>query len=124
MTLRGSAGDSHRLTAELLNGPELSRDLSVKPGFKGTFAVLTVVGLPTNNFGPEVQLFAMARVCGHDHLGKFEQDDIATWHREMADLTGIDYSCFQGDRELQDKPEGAPMSSEPKITCAPNGPIV
>tara|TARA_R110000850_G_scaffold49672_23_gene122337 strand:- start:207 stop:2147 length:1941 start_codon:yes stop_codon:yes gene_type:complete len=54
-------------------------------------------------FGAAVQLMqVMARACGHDHLGKFRLDDIATWHREMADLTGIDYSGFQSDRELQD----------------------
>jgi CDGSH-type Zn-finger protein len=34
----------------------------------------------------------MARACGHDHLGKFCLDDIATWHREIADLTGIEFS--------------------------------
>ena len=34
----------------------------------------------------------MARACGHDHLGKFQGEDIATWHKDMADLTGITYS--------------------------------
>jgi hypothetical protein len=33
----------------------------------------------------------MARACGHDHLGKFTIDDLTTWHREMAHLTGIAY---------------------------------
>lgn len=52
-------------------------------------------------FGAAVQLMqVMARACGHDHLGKFQQDDISTWHREMADLTGIDYAGFQSDRPL------------------------
>jgi hypothetical protein len=39
----------------------------------------------------------MARSCGHDHLGKFHSDDIATWHKEMADLSGINYvgACQQ-----------------------------
>ncbi len=44
----------------------------------------------------------MARACGHNHLNKFCLDDIATWHREMADLTGIEYSGFQSDRQMQD----------------------
>ena len=33
----------------------------------------------------------MARACGHDHLNKFCIDDLTTWQREMADLTGITY---------------------------------
>jgi glutamate synthase domain-containing protein 2 len=33
----------------------------------------------------------MARACGHDHLGKFSVDDLTTWKREMAHLTGIRY---------------------------------
>jgi len=31
----------------------------------------------------------MARACGHDHLSKFTMDDLTTWKRDMADLTGI-----------------------------------
>ncbi|PML78370.1 glutamate synthase-related protein [Enterovibrio norvegicus] len=34
----------------------------------------------------------MARACGHDHLGKFVIDDLATFHKDMAELTGIPYS--------------------------------
>ena len=33
----------------------------------------------------------MARACGHDHLGKFCIDDLTTWSRDMAHLTGISY---------------------------------
>ncbi len=33
----------------------------------------------------------MARACGHDHLNKFNQHDITTWKKEMADLTGIKF---------------------------------
>lgn len=33
----------------------------------------------------------MARACGHDHLNKFCMDDLTTWNREMAHLTGIVY---------------------------------
>ncbi|MDB4265516.1 glutamate synthase-related protein [bacterium] len=35
---------------------------------------------------------AMARGCGHDQLSKFNNDDICTWHSEMAKLTGIEYA--------------------------------
>ncbi len=33
----------------------------------------------------------MARACGHDHLNTFCIDDLTTWDREMAHLTGIGY---------------------------------
>ncbi len=38
----------------------------------------------------------MARACGHDHLGKFELDDLTTWKSEMAKLSGVE---FGGVRE-------------------------
>jgi len=48
-----------------------------------------------NFFSASVELMqVMARACGHDHLNKFDQTDIATWHRTMADLSGIKYSGF------------------------------
>ncbi len=34
----------------------------------------------------------MARACGHDHLNKFNANDITTWKREMAELTGIQFA--------------------------------
>jgi glutamate synthase domain-containing protein 2 len=40
----------------------------------------------------------MARACGHDHLNQFCRDDIATWKREIADLTGIAYAGFDPTR--------------------------
>ncbi len=34
----------------------------------------------------------MARACGHSHLNQFSLDDIATYNRELAYLSGIKYS--------------------------------
>jgi len=34
----------------------------------------------------------MARACGHDHLNQFTLNDITTWKREMADLSGVAYA--------------------------------
>jgi len=34
----------------------------------------------------------LARACGHDHLGKFERNDLTTWNREIAYLTGVRYA--------------------------------
>jgi hypothetical protein len=33
----------------------------------------------------------MARACGHDHLSGFCPDDLSTWSRDMAYLTGVAY---------------------------------
>lgn len=43
-------------------------------------------------FQASVELMqVMARACGHDHLSQFCPDDITTFDREMAYLTGIPY---------------------------------
>jgi len=34
----------------------------------------------------------MARACGHNHLNQFNQKDITTWKKDMADLTGIKFA--------------------------------
>lgn len=31
----------------------------------------------------------MARACGHEHLNRFNRDDLTTWKREMRELTGL-----------------------------------
>ena len=33
----------------------------------------------------------LARACGHDHLSHFSRDDLSTFDRDMATLTGIEY---------------------------------
>ncbi|MDA9865356.1 glutamate synthase-related protein [bacterium] len=33
----------------------------------------------------------MARACGHDHLSGFNSDDLTTWKRDVADMSGIAY---------------------------------
>lgn len=40
----------------------------------------------------------MARACGHTHLNDFNVDDIATYHKHMAELTGIEYSGYDPTR--------------------------
>ena len=34
----------------------------------------------------------MARACGHDHLGGFNPNDLTTWKKDMAELTGIKFA--------------------------------
>ena len=46
-----------------------------------------------NFFDASVELMqVMARACGHNDLSKFNNKDLATWHREMALLSGVSYS--------------------------------
>ncbi|MEM7161194.1 MAG: glutamate synthase-related protein [Bacteroidota bacterium] len=52
----------------------------------------------SNFFNASTELMkVMARACGHDHLNKFNQKDITTWKKEMADLTGIKFAGFSKD---------------------------
>ena len=51
-------------------------------------------------FNASVELMqVMARACGHDDLKKFNKNDLATWHRELALLSGIEYSGFDPERQ-------------------------
>jgi glutamate synthase domain-containing protein 2 len=46
-----------------------------------------------NFFEASVELMkVMARACGHGSLNDFNKEDIATWKREMALLSGVKYS--------------------------------
>ncbi|MGD8558600.1 MAG: glutamate synthase-related protein [Gammaproteobacteria bacterium] len=46
-----------------------------------------------NFFEASVELMAvMARACGHDALNQFNKADLATWNRDMAMLSGVQYS--------------------------------
>ncbi|MBL6446720.1 CDGSH iron-sulfur domain-containing protein [Fulvivirga sp. 29W222] len=38
----------------------------------------------------------MARACGHNHLNQFNQKDITTWKKDMAELTGIKFAGLGG----------------------------
>jgi len=49
-----------------------------------------------NFFEASVELMqVMARACGHEHLSKFNADDLTTWKRDMADLSGVAYGGVQ-----------------------------
>ena len=48
-----------------------------------------------NFFSASVELMkVMARACGHDDFNQFNNDDLATWHRQMSLLSGVKYSGF------------------------------
>ncbi|MCR9288566.1 MAG: glutamate synthase-related protein [Bacteroidetes bacterium] len=46
-----------------------------------------------NFFSASTELMkVMARACGHNHLNQFNQKDITTWKKDMAELTGIRFA--------------------------------
>jgi glutamate synthase domain-containing protein 2/CDGSH-type Zn-finger protein len=48
-----------------------------------------------NFFDASIELMqVMARACGHHDLSQFNRDDLATWHHEMALLSGVAYSGY------------------------------
>jgi hypothetical protein len=48
-----------------------------------------------NFFDASTELMTvMARACGHDSLSQFNTNDLSTWHREMALLSGVRYSGY------------------------------
>ncbi len=49
-----------------------------------------------NFFNASVELMqVMARACGHNDLKKFNKDDLSSWHRKMALLSGVKYSGYE-----------------------------
>ena len=46
-----------------------------------------------NFFSASTELMkVMARACGHNHLNQFNNNDLTTWKKDMADLTGIKFA--------------------------------
>jgi glutamate synthase domain-containing protein 2 len=46
-----------------------------------------------NYFEATVELMKiLARACGHAHLNQFCFDDLTTWKRDIAYLTGVNYA--------------------------------
>ncbi|NOY62550.1 MAG: glutamate synthase [Gammaproteobacteria bacterium] len=52
-----------------------------------------------NFFDSSVDLIkVMARACGHSHLNEFTREDLATFDRQLAELSGVEFSGFSLDR--------------------------
>lgn len=63
--------------------PELRKLLNIEKSANQLF----------NFFSASTELMkVMARACGHNHLNQFNQNDITTWKKDMADLTGISFA--------------------------------
>ncbi len=67
--------------------PELRRKLDVQIGAEKL----------ARYFGASVELMqVLARACGHSSLSDLNADDITTWKREMADLSGVRFAGVGG----------------------------
>lgn len=63
--------------------PELRKRLDVQRGAEQL----------ARYFGASVELMqVMARACGHDSLSAFRPDDLTTWKRDMAELSGVRFA--------------------------------
>jgi glutamate synthase domain-containing protein 2 len=63
---------------------------SQKPHLASRLVVEKSARQLANFFSASVGLMqVMARACGHDHLSKFNAEDLTTWKRDMADLSGV-----------------------------------
>ena len=63
--------------------PELRKRMNVETGAERL----------SNFFSATVELMqVMARACGHSHLNQFNIDDLTTWKKDMAELSGVRYA--------------------------------
>lgn len=64
-----------------------------KPELRARLDIDTSAQQLATFFDASVELMSvMARACGHDHLSKLTQNDLATWDDKMARLSGIRFS--------------------------------
>lgn len=64
-----------------------------KPELRARLVVQPAAEKLARYFGASVELMqVLARACGHDDLSNFCMDDITTWKRDMADLSGARYA--------------------------------
>ena len=63
-----------------------------KPSLRSRLIVDQAAERLARFFGATTELMeVLARACGHDHLRKFDVQDLTTFDLSMADLTGIEY---------------------------------
>ena len=63
-----------------------------KPNLRSRLVVEQSAKQLANYLRATVELMKiLARACGHDHLGNFRPEDLTTWKRDVAHLTGVAY---------------------------------
>ncbi len=70
---------------------------TMKPNLTSRLVVEKSAHQLKNFFDASVDLMkVMARACGHRALADFNRDDLITWKRDMADLSGVSYGGVAG----------------------------
>ena len=61
-----------------------------KPHLVSRIVIENSAGQLKKFFDASVELMqVMARACGHDHLSKFSLEDLTTWKKKIAELSGV-----------------------------------
>ena len=64
-----------------------------KPSLRARLVVDEAARRLDRFFRASVHLMCLlARACGHDHLSRLSADDLTTWNRDMAHLSGVTYA--------------------------------
>lgn len=64
-----------------------------KPELRARLDVQTSAERLARYFGASVELMqVLARACGHNDLSSFSLDDVTSWKREIADLSGVGFA--------------------------------
>ena len=65
---------------------------SLKPHLVSRLVVEKSARRLANFFEASVEMMqVMARACGHGHLSEFDHEDLTTWKREMAEISGVTF---------------------------------
>jgi len=96
-------GASGRVTLIITGGlrthTDFAKALAQKPELRKRLKIDVAAKRLATFFEATTELMqVMARACGHDHLNKFNKDDLASWDRTLAELAGIEWSGFQSGR--------------------------
>jgi glutamate synthase domain-containing protein 2 len=71
-----------------------------KPDLRQRLDIETSAQRLATFFESSVELMkVMARACGYTHLAQFKKDDLSTFKFELAQLTGVEYSGFNPQRD-------------------------
>ena len=64
-----------------------------KPNLRARLKITASARQLANYFEATVHLMqVLAGACGHDHLSGFNINDLPTWKRDIAHLTGVKYA--------------------------------
>ena len=76
----------------LLVGTRSNQDGHQKDELRARLKINASAKQLENFFKASVELMqVMARACGHSHFRDFNIDDLSTWKKDMAELSGVEF---------------------------------